>query len=180
MSYEQIVEASPGLLQCLVQHEGIAFVLVLSSVDGGLVLGPSGIHYLDHGYAVGTDPLLPFGPTASQHLKRTDSFSNAPDILVNSLFDPATGEVAAFEELVGCHGGMGGPQTQPFLLYPSEFSPPSVPVIGTAALHRTLKGWQNATPEQPSAIPAERVRIIQEPAHPANERSDRHVGTDAE
>jgi hypothetical protein len=180
MTYEQIVDAFPGLVQGLVQHEGIAFLMVHSNVDGGLVLGPGGIRYLDHGYAVGTDPLLPFGQQAAQHLKRTDSFSNAPDILVNSMFDPATGEVAAFEELVGCHGGLGGPQTQPFLLYPSAFPPPEGALIGTAALHRTLKGWQAATREPPSAIPDEAVPIMQQPAYPFNERSDRHVGTDAE
>jgi len=30
----------------------------------------------------------------------------APDIAVNSLLDPVTGEAAAFEGLVGCHGGL--------------------------------------------------------------------------
>ena len=42
-----------------------------------------------------------------------------------SLHDELTGEVAAFEELVGCHGGLGGPQTQPFVLYPSDLAMPS-------------------------------------------------------
>jgi hypothetical protein len=32
------------------------------------------------------------------------------DVVVNSLFEPETGHVAAFEELIGCHGGVGGPQ----------------------------------------------------------------------
>ena len=84
---------------------------------------------------------------------REDSFSDAPDILVMSLHDPMTGEVAAFEELVGCHGGLGGPQTQPFVLYPSDLSMPSEPIIGAAALHDVLKAWRGelahirATPE---------------------------------
>lgn len=180
MTYEQIVDAFPNLLPGLMQHEGIGFVMVHSSVEGGLVLGPGGIHYLDHGYAVGTDPLLPFGANAAHHLKRASSFSNAPDILVNSLFNPATGEVAAFEELVGCHGGLGGPQTRPFLLYPSEFPPPEGPIVGTAALHRTLKGWQGASRERPALDQEDAIRIVQQSAYPAGERSNRHVGTDAE
>ena len=118
MTYEQIADAYPDLLPGLVGHEGIGFVMVHSEHDGGLVIGAEGMHYLATGRVVGKDPLAPFGPNAARHLRRTDGFGNAPDILVNSFYDPATGEVAAFEELVGCHGGLGGTQTQPFVLYP--------------------------------------------------------------
>ena len=83
-------------------------------------LGANGIHYLNDSHVVGEDPLDGFGRNAARHLKREDSFIDAPDILVMSLHDQLTGEVAAFEELVGCHGGLGGPQTQPFVLYPSD------------------------------------------------------------
>ena len=106
--------------------------MVHSVADGGIVLGASGIYYLDHGYAVGDDPLLPFGPTAAQHLLRENRFANCPDILVMSQFDPETGEVAAFEELVGCHGGLGGPQTRPFVLHPVDLDPGIEPIIGAA------------------------------------------------
>ena len=44
--------------------------------------------------------------------------------MVNARYDPERDEVAAFEEQVGSHGGLGGPQTHPFLLYPAELSPP--------------------------------------------------------
>ena len=33
---------------------------------------------------------------------------HAPDLLLISEFNPALGEVAAFEELIGSHGGLGG------------------------------------------------------------------------
>ena len=49
------------------------------------------------------------------------SYPNAPDIYVNSLYDPVLDEVAAFEELVGCHGGLGGWQTRPLLVHPAEW-----------------------------------------------------------
>jgi hypothetical protein len=49
--------------------------------------------------------------------------------------------VAAFEELIGCHGGMGGYQTQPFLLYPAELPIGDEPLIGAATVHQLLKGW---------------------------------------
>jgi hypothetical protein len=143
MTYEQITQAFPGLLKGLAHHEGIGFVMVRSEVDGGIAVGPEGIRYLDQDYAVGEDPLAKYGPDAARHLRRADSFANAPDILVMSMYDPTTGEVAAFEELVGCHGGLGGPQTQPFVLYPFEFASPTEPIVGAAGLHSVLKGWRN-------------------------------------
>ena len=52
----------------------------------------------------------------------SSSYPNAPDIYVNSLYDPVLDEVAAFEELVGCHGGLGGWQTRPLLVHPAGWS----------------------------------------------------------
>jgi putative membrane protein len=142
MTLEQISSNFAGLVNGLASHEGIGFVMVHSESDGAVVIGWSGIHYLDDGHVVGEDPLNGFGRNAARHLKREDSFIDAPDILVMSLHDELTGEVAAFEELVGCHGGLGGPQTQPFVLYPTEFDPPTEPIIGAAALHDVLKTWR--------------------------------------
>ena len=47
--------------------------------------------------------------------------THAPDLLLISQYDPELGEVAAFEELIGSHGGLGGPQTEPFILHPAEW-----------------------------------------------------------
>ena len=41
-------------------------------------------------------------------LKREDAMTHAPDLLLLSQYDPEMGEVAAFEELIGSHGGLGG------------------------------------------------------------------------
>jgi hypothetical protein len=61
--------------------------------------------------------------------------------MVNSRYDPELQEVAAFEEQVSSHGGLGGPQTRPFLLYPSEFTEPAEPIFTSPAMYRVLKGW---------------------------------------
>lgn len=142
MTFEQLSERFPNLMRELPRHPGISFIMVHSAIDGGLAIGPEGIHYLDRGEVVGNDPLAGFGPNAAGHLRRTDGFTTAPDILVISMVDPVTGEVAAFEELVGSHGGLGGTQTQPFLLFPIEFPfDPETPIIGAAGMHRVLKNW---------------------------------------
>ena len=66
----------------------------------------------------GEDPLAPFGPNAARHVRRTDGFAHCPDIMVNSTYWEDMEEVAAFEELVGSHGGMGGTQSYPFVSHP--------------------------------------------------------------
>lgn len=156
MTFEQITDQFPALVPELVRHPGISFVLVHSEDDGGLVIGSHGIYFLDHGYASGDDPLATFGPNAADHLRRTDRFTTAPDILAISMFDPSTGEVAAFEELVGSHGGLGGAQTEPFLLYPASMPlDPDDPIVGAASLHRVLKRWIEDA--RPCTIPSSRM-----------------------
>ncbi|MGD8622932.1 MAG: phage holin family protein [Anaerolineae bacterium] len=138
---EQIETYYPGLLDGLAQHEGIGFVMVRSEADGPVVIGGGGRHYLDDGRLEGKDPLASFGPNAARHLQRYDGFADAPDLYVSSFYDPETGEGAAFEEQIGFHGGLGGPQTQPFLLFPSILPLPDEPLVGAAAVHRVLKSW---------------------------------------
>jgi putative membrane protein len=140
-SLEQIEAAYPGLLDGLARHEGIGFVLAYSEASGPVVIGAGGRSYLADGRVEGEDPLSTFGPNAAAHLCRTDSFADAPDILVSSFYDPKTGEVAAFEELIGSHGGLGGWQSSPFLMFPSTLPAPAEPIVGAASLHAVLKGW---------------------------------------
>jgi len=140
-SYEQISEAFPDLLRGLAQHEGIGFILVHSNAHGPLVVGPKGEHYLEEDRIEGEDPLSNFGKNAPRHLRRLDSFPHAADIFVNSHFDPVTGEVAAFEELIGSHGGLGGDQMLPFVIFPAEWKLEKEEILGAAELHSQLKNW---------------------------------------
>ncbi len=115
------LEASyPGLLQALADNPSIGFAVVMTA-QGPVAIGPSGTHELTSGVVVGKDPLSGFGPDARADFLRAAEFEHAPDIYLNSLYDPVLDEVAAFEELVGCHGGLGGWQTRPILVYPSEW-----------------------------------------------------------
>jgi hypothetical protein len=120
-SASEIEKRYPGLLAGLASHPGIAFVVVATD-EGPVAIGDGGTHHLRSGEVVGDDPLEPFEQHAPPDLLRIAEFPDAPDIYVNSLYDPVTGEVAAFEELVGCHGGLGGWQTQPVVVHPSDWS----------------------------------------------------------
>jgi hypothetical protein len=138
---EEIETVYPGLLDGLADHEGVGFVMVHSEAHGPVVIGAEGRTYLAGDRVEGENPLADFGPRAAEHLRRADSFPDAPDILVNSFCDPDTNEVAAFEELIGSHGGLGGYQTQPFVLYPAQLPVGDGPLVGAAAVHDVLKAW---------------------------------------
>jgi uncharacterized membrane protein YvlD (DUF360 family) len=142
---EEIEEVYPGLLEGLASHEGIGFMMVQSEEHGPVVIGAAGRNYLTEDRVEGENPLAGFGPNAAQHLRRSDSFPDAPDILVNSFCNHETNEVAAFEELIGSHGGLGGYQTQPFVLYPAQLPVGDAPLVGAAAVHRVLKEWASHT-----------------------------------
>jgi uncharacterized membrane protein YvlD (DUF360 family) len=142
---QQIEQAHPGLIEGLQGHDGIGIVMVRDEVLGDVVLGPNGIHHLADGRIEGEDPLAVFGPNTADHLRRTSSFDNCPDLLVNSFYDPVADEGAAFEELIGFHGGLGGKQTRPFVLAPAGFPQPAHPLVGAASIHELFKTWVAAT-----------------------------------
>jgi hypothetical protein len=140
---EEIEEAHPKLLANLREHPHVGWLLVRSESAGPVVLGGRGTRYLDDDRVVGEDPLSAFAPNAARHLRRTDGFENVADIMVGSFYDPMLDEGCAFEELISFHGGMGGAQTRPFLLYPSQLPLPDEAIVGAAAVHELLLGWRH-------------------------------------
>jgi uncharacterized membrane protein YvlD (DUF360 family) len=142
----QLEQRYPGLVQALADNPAIGFVVVMTPA-GPVAIGPDGTHQLRDGTVTGVDPLLGFGPHARADFVRAAEFEHAPDIYLNSLYDPVLDEVAAFEELVGCHGGLGGWQTRPILVYPAEWSldddllDDSGQLYGAETVHRQLVRW---------------------------------------
>ena len=141
MSLEEIGKRYPRLIPALIAHPGVGFILVRSDEDGPVVIGRDGLQVLQTQTVVGNDPLEPFGASGRWQVLQTDSYPHCADIMVNSMWDPQTEEVAAFEHLVGSHGGLGGEQTHPFVLYPSGLPAPAAPIRGADELHQVLRGW---------------------------------------
>ncbi|MFN8471187.1 MAG: hypothetical protein U0822_03110 [Anaerolineae bacterium] len=163
MTYEQIQDAYPDLIPGLVQHPGIGWVLVKSEANGSMAIGKHGISYLDVGTVEGVDPLAMYGAGAAAKVKRESSFTNCPDILVNTNYDPATGELCGFENQASHHGGLGGTQNRPFIFYPAELPYGDAPIIGATHVHRLIRGWREkgqsmtdtlSLPHTPSAVPS--------------------------
>jgi uncharacterized membrane protein YvlD (DUF360 family) len=142
LTLEEIEARHPELLPRLREHPHVGWLLVRSEADGPVVLGARGARYLGDGRVEGEDPLAPFSPNAPLHLARTDGFAHVPDILVGSFYDPELDEACAFEELIAFHGGMGGIQTQAFILYPARFALPDAPIVGAASVNDLLLSWR--------------------------------------
>nr|WP_295610207.1 phage holin family protein [uncultured Methanobrevibacter sp.] len=139
LTYEELNDLFPELLPEILKNEYIGFIVVKSSQKGDMAIGKDGIYYLDSGEIEGENPLEGFGSNIVMHIKRNSSFKYTPDILVNSFYDAENDEVCAFEELVGSHGGAGGTQSKPFILYPSDWDVPDGEIIGAESIYHILK-----------------------------------------
>ena len=110
-------------------HEGIGFVCGYADDGAPVALGKGGRRNLHTGEVTGDDPLAPFAndgngtigaasiETRVWQVRRVMDFPHAGDLMVVSSVFP-DGTVAALEELIGSHGGLGGEQTDAFLLPP--------------------------------------------------------------
>lgn len=168
-SREQLDRRYPALLGTLAAHPGIGFLLVRSQKHGSVVLGRDGAEIPLAELSDGDGPIAAFGPGAADAIRRTDGFPHVADVMVNSMYDPESGRVHAFEEQIGSHGGLGGEQSRPFLLWPRTLTDPldavtaetprdassnaragmpaaappgpAGPVVGAEAVHRVLARW---------------------------------------
>ena len=139
LTYEELNSYFPKLIPGIINNEYVGFILVKSQEHGDLAIGKNGTYYLDNGEIKGENPIEGFGDNIVRHLKRTSSFEHTPDILVNSFYDKEADEVCAFEELVGSHGGAGGDQSKPFILYPSNWNVRDEEIIGAENIYKLLK-----------------------------------------
>ena len=142
LTLEEIEQRHPRLIPALREHPHVGWILVRSGENGAVALGSDGVHYLADGRVEGEDPLAVFPPNAPRHLLRTDGFKDVADIMVGSFYDPVLEEGCAFEELICFHGGLGGPQTRPFILHPAELPMPDDPILGAEQVHRLLVSWR--------------------------------------
>ncbi len=138
---DEVLARHPDLVPGLASHPGIGLVVVHTVDHGPVAIGRAGSHRLADGVVDGEDPLVPYGRYAARDLLAHQQLANVGDLVLVSAYDPVTEEVAAFEELVGSHGGMGGWQTEAVLVYPSRFTLRSGELVGPDAVYRELVGW---------------------------------------
>ena len=120
MTLEEIETIYPGLVTKLADHPGVGSVFVHTE-NGPVVFGKDGSRNLLSGEIVGTDPLLMYGAPElrAEQLRYLLDFPDGGDlVIISPVYEDGT--VAAYEELIGSHGGLGGQQTEPFLFYSAE------------------------------------------------------------
>ncbi|MER7456663.1 phage holin family protein [Micromonospora sp. NPDC126480] len=139
LTRERIDAVAPGLVDGLAAHPGVGLVVV-DSAAGPLAIGGRGCHRLRDGHVDGDDPLAPYGRWARRDLLCHQAMDHVGDLVVISSVEPGLEEVAAFEELIGCHGGLGGWQTEALLIHPANW-PQEGELVGPDAVHRQLLDW---------------------------------------
>jgi hypothetical protein len=103
-------------------------------------MGKQGIIALEENRVVeGESPLAPFSAHTASFLRRLAGYANAGDVIVNGAYDQASGYVVGIDALVGAHGGVGGMQTRPFLIFPSAWTERDPELVGATAVHRFLR-----------------------------------------
>jgi hypothetical protein len=150
----QIDREYPKLISGLAEHAGVGLVVV--DDDGPVVIGMDGSHRLRDGTIEGIDPLLPYGPQARGDLLRHQEAEHIGDLVLISSVDPVTQEVAAFEELVGSHGGLGGWQTDAVLVHPAEWPITEGELNGSDTMYRLLVHWLSVLGLRTQPLPAGR------------------------
>ncbi|MEZ4771020.1 MAG: phage holin family protein [Caldilineales bacterium] len=125
--------AFPGMVDALVQHEGLGLVCGYQDDGTPVAIGKTGRRNLHTGEVTGEDPLIPYAPAEGHgaatiekrawQVRRVMDFPHAGDLMVISTVYP-DGTVAALEELIGNHGGIGGEQTDAFIFHPPTIEVP--------------------------------------------------------
>jgi uncharacterized membrane protein YvlD (DUF360 family) len=154
LTLEDLQERWPGLVPGLCAHEGIGFVAGVDSAGVPWVLGEKGRVRLDTGKVIGQDPLEPYRDHAARMLRRAVMMPEAPDLYINSGVSDITLDIAAFEPLVGAHGGLGGWQDRAFLLTPRVLANvlPTEHIEGADRLHAVLVAMLRAVGQRKTVL----------------------------
>ncbi len=142
LSLEQISNFYPHLLVNLACHPGISFIMLDSDVYGPVLLHSRGMYFLESERIEGNDILSQYPAHTLGQLRKLSTFRHCGDMVIFSSYDPETQSSPAFEELIGHHGGIGGLQTEAFVLFP-ESLPWQTGINDAVDLHRQLRKWQS-------------------------------------
>ena len=154
ITLNELNTAYPGMVAAVVGHEGVGFVVTYDDDQTPIVLGKRGQRNLHTGVVTGEDPLAAYGngDFRARQVRRVADFPHTGDLMVMSTLYP-DGTVAAMEELIGNHGGLGGEQTDAFILHSMDMPVPetsnSTDVFAILDSRRGLPGAP-PVPEKPA------------------------------
>ncbi len=122
LKISEISALFPDLVVTLASHPGIWLVVGIEGEDV-LVFSREGILSLhgEHELSIeGNDPLqcLPEPEQARRELMTLARYPHSGDLTLLGRYNPETNTVICFEDQWASHGGLGGPQDYPFIVYP--------------------------------------------------------------
>ena len=121
---EEICNRFPGLVEGLTRHPGIGFVVASRDYGDAVAIGDDRIRNLITGMTGGArDPLAPWGNRDywAGELARLIACPDSGDLIVNGSWLADQQRIVVFEDQISSHGGLGGAQTEPFLMAPSNW-----------------------------------------------------------
>ncbi len=139
LDLEEIMALYPGLIPSLAGHPGIGFVAATREFGDAVAIGRDGVRNLITGKVAGrVDPLAAFGDTRvlSQELAQLLSYPSSGDLVINGAWLADRQKVVVLEEQLSSHGGLGGPQTEPFVILPASWRTHPGDLCSPEALHR--------------------------------------------
>lgn len=147
----------PTLLTRLIEHPGIGLVVGREGEETVMV-GRSGTLTVDRTLdrLRGTNPLhgLSDPHLQAERIDYVASFPLSGDLMLLGAWENST--VITFEDQIGTHGGLGGPQEKPFLLYPAGLQLPSGAIQNPCDLYPIFVRYLD---QQPEAVKVDPVRL---------------------
>lgn len=157
----------PTLLARLIEHPGIGLVVGREDEET-VMMGSKGTLVMDGavGRQQGSNPLegLSDPDERARWIHHVASFPRSGDLVLLGAWK--TGKVVTFEDQIGTHGGLGGPQEKPFILYPAEMEWPTGIINNPCDLYPIFARY-SAQPDadaEPEAVPF----LEQQSAHTAS------------
>jgi uncharacterized membrane protein YvlD (DUF360 family) len=139
---EYLIKKHPTLLEYLVSHPGVGFLVTTNDEGEHLMMARQGVRRLRAGVVEGVDPAALFADGHEvglivRTLVRMCQYPNSGDLIINGNM-MSDGVVVTFEEQRGTHGGLGGDQTEAFVVVPRRFRSLNTPVQNPAQMYKFL------------------------------------------
>jgi hypothetical protein len=149
LNLSEVALLYPALLTRLIEHAGIGLVVGREG-DETVMLGRGGtLTVRGDSYRLhGSHPLagLHHLHTQAKRIADVAAFPHSGDLMLLGAWKD--GGVVTFEDQIGAHGGLGGPQEKPFMLYPAGLD---WPVGAIAAPHELYALFSRYLSENPVA-----------------------------
>lgn len=150
LTMEKLLRIHPTVLESLVSHPGIGFIGAVNDEGEILIVGANGMHALLAGTIEGTDPLAAYNANqiSRDALRNLCEFPDSGDVVVMGSMLP-NNMVTSFEDQIGTHGGLGGTQTEAFVIHSARSDLENAVIANPVEMHAFLKAIMNREERRP-------------------------------